>query len=184
MSECKWSTVRGYPGYSVSTDGKVMSYKRKAEGAEIAQSLDFYDNPSVKLYVDKKAKHMTVARLVADAFIDNPRCLTKLIHIDQNPLNNDVTNLAWADATLFDVWNDIDFRICNNRFIIVCPQMGKALTSVKIAAMYTGRTKSEIMHSIKTGETVKGLNFRVCGQMSSFDLFRLRFGLVRRVCEV
>lgn len=47
------------------------------------------------LYKDGKSSHAAVHRLVAEAYIPNPNNLPVVDHIDDNPFNNQVSNLQW-----------------------------------------------------------------------------------------
>ena len=44
----------------------------------------------------KQRKIFAIHRLVSQAFIDNPNNLPQVNHIDENKLNNSVTNLEWC----------------------------------------------------------------------------------------
>ena len=80
--------------YEVDTDGRVFSkYKNR------------YMNPSrhkngylfVDLFVTSKIhKVLSVHRLIAKAFIPNPKNLPCVNHKDENPSNNSVDNLEWC----------------------------------------------------------------------------------------
>lgn len=54
---------------------------------------------AVQLRKDGQGKSYYVHRLVALAFIPNPRNLETIDHIDGNKLNNDVSNLQWLSRT-------------------------------------------------------------------------------------
>lgn len=51
----------------------------------------------VKLATFKGWREFYIHRLVAQAFIPNPRCKPLVHHVDGNPANNDVSNLVWVD---------------------------------------------------------------------------------------
>ena len=54
---------------------------------------------TVELFdVNGKSKRLLIHRLVAMAYIPNPDDLPQINHIDENPLNNAVSNLEWCTA--------------------------------------------------------------------------------------
>ena len=87
--------VKGYPDYFVYEDGRVWSAKTnkflKPNHSERGYA-------SVELFNKKGSKRILVHRLVARAFIPNPLNLPQINHKDENPTNNDVSNLEWCTS--------------------------------------------------------------------------------------
>ena len=108
----EWKPVVGYEGlYEVSNRGNVKSLPRKVAifikgthsetfrpGASLKSYVTSNGREQVTLYKNGREKHWNVHRLVALAFIPNPRNLPQINHKDENPLNNRVDNLEWCDA--------------------------------------------------------------------------------------
>jgi len=94
-----WKSVVGYEGlYEVSNRGNVRSLK-----CGRVRPMKKHINPRKyeKLCLTKNnMKHtVSVHRLVGEAFLMPINDKTTIDHIDQNPSNNDLTNLRWADMT-------------------------------------------------------------------------------------
>lgn len=97
-----WKNVVGFEGeYIVSNYGNVISLPRVSEHSKnIKYNMDgkqlkyvFRSGyPSVYLY----DKYYFVHRLVAQAFIPNPRNFPEVNHKDENPANCHVDNLEWC----------------------------------------------------------------------------------------
>lgn len=85
-----WETL-----YSVSSDGRVFSH-RKQSFLKPRESMDGYNR--VCLCGEKGRYEYRVARLVAEAFIDNPDKETKsqVNHKDFNRKNDLISNLEWV----------------------------------------------------------------------------------------
>lgn len=66
---------------------------------ELKLSLDEKGRPKVTLTNSKGKKTLTVSRLVAIAFVENPKPLEYDIvcHRDDNPQNNYYKNLEWGN---------------------------------------------------------------------------------------
>lgn len=98
-----WKPVCGYEGfYEVSNCGRIKSlvawngheyYHRKKI---MKQSRTTTGYKKVELYKDGKRKSHKVHRLVAIAFIPNPKNKPHINHIDGNTVNNSVDNLEWC----------------------------------------------------------------------------------------
>lgn len=105
LMEASEATIPGFPLYTVTPDGYVYSYRAKKGGprnalthvARRAKSGAVYSG--VNLFLDGKNYFKFVHQLVAICFLPPPRADQKLVrHLDGNPQNNHVSNLAWGNA--------------------------------------------------------------------------------------
>ena len=92
-----WKDIQGYEGlYEVSNFGNVRSLKfGKIKYLKPADDGNGYNH--VILCKNGQKKHFRIHRLVANAFIDNPKNLPQINHKDENKLNNKVENLEWCN---------------------------------------------------------------------------------------
>jgi len=102
--------ISGYEGlYAVTKDGRVWSYPKPCSSKNgMWLKLQLFTNrnnrgrPHVQYTVGlaKYGKRTTylVHRLIAQAFLPNPKHKPQINHIDGNPLNNNISNLEWATA--------------------------------------------------------------------------------------
>ncbi len=96
MSEVEtFVKIEGFEKYEVSNLGKVRNIK---SGRVLKTSLN--NNGYLRLFLCKnnKRKHLYLHRIIATAFIDNPDEKPCVNHIDENKLNNDLSNLEWCTA--------------------------------------------------------------------------------------
>lgn len=104
MADEKWKDVPGYEGlYQVSDFGRVKSLDRidtenHFRKGQIMKQKYLRGYARVALRNGKHQKEYQVHRLVAIAFIPNPKNLPQVNHKDCNPGNNQVENLEWCDA--------------------------------------------------------------------------------------
>ena len=87
--------VPGYETYRVFQDGRVWSGKR-APGQFLKPRGNGAGYFQVTLFGDKIAKRMSVHRLVAMAYIENPGNKPMVDHINQVRNDNRISNLRWA----------------------------------------------------------------------------------------
>ena len=140
--DAEWRPIYGHPGYYVSRHGEVLSIDSKNR----YRYLRFYHNKYGHCYVDlshngKKTKCL-VHRLVAEAFIPNPQHYPIVMHKDDDPTNNEVTNLCWGTAAdnLHDCMN-------KGRFFtkpVYCYETGETFNSCAEAADAFGVSRSLI----------------------------------------
>ena len=87
-----WKDIEGYEGlYQISNQGRVKNIKRNKF---LSQSQGRYC--SVTLSGNCKKEYPLIHRLVGKAFIPNPENYPLVMHSDNNPLNNNVSNLKWG----------------------------------------------------------------------------------------
>ena len=103
-----WKDVVGFEGiYQISNNGKLRSLDRivvaKAGWVKREKGMDIKTNTiqnsgyvKVDLHKNGKAYGKLLHRLVAEAFIENPRNYPQINHKDQNKLNNSADNLEWC----------------------------------------------------------------------------------------
>lgn len=95
-----WKKIKDFPKYAVSDSGEV---KNIASGITISQRTTSNGYLRVNLRRGnikyEKPKSLTVHRLVAEAFLDNPNNFSQVNHIDGNKKNNAASNLEWCTAS-------------------------------------------------------------------------------------
>ncbi|ANY28833.1 HNH endonuclease [Lactococcus phage 4R15L] len=85
--------IEGFENYEVSNLGKIRNIK---SGKILKPILRRDGYLTHNLYGHNKQKHLLLHRILATAFIDNPEEKPCVNHIDENKLNNDLSNLEWC----------------------------------------------------------------------------------------
>ena len=92
-----YKNIPGYNGkYQVSNLGNVRSLQCKEPRILQQFDRDKCGHKYVELCKDGVSKKFLIHRLVAEAFIPNPDNLPIVMHKDNDPLNNHVSNLKWG----------------------------------------------------------------------------------------
>lgn len=96
-----WKPIPGYEDrYEISNYENVASlrYARGSNRRLLKQSVNTWGYSQVTLSKDKVKTNVTVHRLVAEAFVENPNNLPQINHIDEDKSNNHADNLEWCDS--------------------------------------------------------------------------------------
>lgn len=86
--------IPGFPDYEITDSGKVFSNKRGSRVELSPSTTNGYEK--VTLSNKSKKGNFQVHRLVAQAFIKNPKRLTIVNHRDGSKTNNKLANLEWV----------------------------------------------------------------------------------------
>lgn len=154
-----WKAIDGKHPYEVSDMGRVRN-------ADTMRVLKPCPNAKGYMRVQICGKKYRVHRLVAAAFIPNPRDLPQINHKDGNKGNNSADNLEWCDQMenyLHAVDNGLVANRAKPRPIVV--DGSQEYKSVAEAARATGSNPDAVRKCLK-GEclTAKGHTFQDKGR--------------------
>ena len=96
-----WKPIIDFPDYAVSSLGRIKRVKvgrgTNAKNGILKRGVS--KKGYFRVYLSKNSKQYTKAvhRLVAQAFVPNPRNLPQVNHLDTNKKNCKVSNLEWSD---------------------------------------------------------------------------------------
>lgn len=144
----EWKEIPGYEGlYEVSTSGRVRSLRqgtriKDKESRIMMQKRDNHGYFRVNLYKGGKCKAELVSRLVALAFVENPKGYKEVGHDDDNKENNSVENLYWTDRKENLTHNGLHLRIRDLRQ----KNIQKVVDALAIPVIAT---------NVKTGESIR-----------------------------
>ena len=94
--------------YIIYSDGRVYS---KCSGIFLKPKIDKAGYANVTFCDKGKRRYFKVHQLVARMFIPNPNNYDQVNHLDENKLNNDVSNLEWSTPYLNSNYGSRNKRI-------------------------------------------------------------------------
>lgn len=168
-----WKDIDGFPGYQISSKGRVRSFRdSRGNISTHYKTLKLLLNKDNYFYVDlytmdRKPVHKRIHRLVMDTFV-GPRPDLVVNHINGDKHDNNLTNLEWvtpaqnstlaAEAGLYKT-HPIKIVETDEKF-----------KSVKECAHSLGVHPSDISH-VMSGklESIKGLHFEYIS-MDEYEL--------------
>lgn len=104
-----WKDIQGYEGlYQVSNLGRVKSLTKNVI---MKQHLGRNGYFQLNLFKDHKHHPCDVHKLVAKAFIPNPKHLSCINHLDETKTNNNVNNLEWCSKSYNNSYNNRAIKI-------------------------------------------------------------------------
>ena len=157
-----WKNIEGFEGaYMVSNLGRVKSLKRerKTKGGVLVEvperilklNTDKDGYKEAALSKDAKLYYFRVHRLVAFAFIPNPHNLPLINHKDENPANNEVSNLEWCNQS---------YNTSYSNYKISHPVLldGVWFPSIRAAARSIGTCGHALIYRLKVGGKFRGIH--------------------------
>ena len=131
-----WKDIPGYEGlYQVSNLGQVRSlnYNHTGRPELLSQGNNGDGYKHVILYKNNSHRKGKIHRLVAEAFLENPKKLPCVNHKDENKSNNCVDNLEWCTHKYNSNYGTNRQRCAEKMFLPVnCyDKRGKLLKSYK-----------------------------------------------------
>lgn len=140
--------IPGYEGqYAVTSCGKVWSHKRKKF---LKPSLNGDGYQQVTLCKDGKRKCHGVGRLVALAYIPNPKNKPDVNHKDEVRTHNWVNNLEWMTEKENCNYGSHGKRISDARKkAIYCVELDRVFPSSKDAAQELGLNAGNLCSCLK-----------------------------------
>ena len=108
-----WKPIKNFPGYDISDYGRVRTW-RDSQGRTYGRSMSHIITqdkakhggyPSVRIVKNGHYKHLCVHKLVLESFRSERKKGFECRHLDGNPQNNHLDNLAWG--TSLENKNDI-----------------------------------------------------------------------------
>ncbi len=91
--------VIGYENYMVNEKGEFFTKPRQGSFSKITKMKTWFDKNGyerISFRNNGKRKFFLAHRIIAEAFIPNPKNKSQINHIDSNPSNNSINNLEWC----------------------------------------------------------------------------------------
>ena len=149
-----WKPITRFGLYEVSSSGLVRNIKT---GRILRQNESKGGYRTVLLCSPNCTKRFLVHRLVATAFIPNPKGLPEVNHKDGIKENNTVDNLEWCTKSE----NQQHRRNILKKGLrkVQCTETGTVYESIKSAAEQNGTYIPDIVRACQKGSTAAGFHW-------------------------
>lgn len=135
----EWKVIEGTYGLlEVSSEGRIKSNMR--DGRILKQQSDKKGYCRVRVTVKREQKSFKVHRLVASAFVPNPKGLPQVNHIDGNKQNNRADNLEWV-SNMQNARHALESGLWENVLSASCRTNEARKTPIVSVDCKTGETK-------------------------------------------
>ena len=163
----EWRSIPGMAHYEVSNVGQVRSLDRvilmkngvarKFKGREIAQVIAKTGHRTVHLYEDTELMVKSVHRLVLEAFDRSPKGNEVCRHLNGDPNDNRIENLAWGTYS-DNAFDRVEHGNHEKRNRTHCPR-GHALMEPNLVRyeMKRGHRKCKACHRARSWCERRGL---------------------------
>lgn len=160
-----WKTIPDLPRYDISNRGRLRNTNT---GKILKTRISRLGYEAVTISYNKVKYFRSIHRLVAQSFIPNPQNKPEVNHIDENKLNNDITNLEWVtrkENVNHGTW--IERKITANQKPIYAFKdgVGAEFTSAKQFATQYDVNPTNVTQALKrlnkdgSKKTIKGFTF-------------------------
>ena len=139
-----WKDIKGYENkYQISNLGRVKSlnYLRTKKEKILKSHFDKDGYLILNLCKNGKIKNVRVHRLVAEAFLSNPRNYNVINHKDENKQNNNINNLEWCSMKYNNYYGSHLEKIKKK---VICVELNKKFESILEASKILKINKSDI----------------------------------------
>ncbi len=168
----EWRDIKNYEGlYEVSNFGNVRSLNRKVYRrfswviirGKTLKPVCVKGYYKVMLCKNGKSKCCAIHRLVAEAFIMNPKNYPEVNHKDENKANNNVNNLEWCTHSYnMNYGTILDKKRVKQGHKVRCVETGKEYESIRAAANAVKSTHQSIASCLQgKTKTAKKLHWEL-----------------------
>ena len=156
-----WKDIKGWEGlYQVSDQGEIKNIKTGFRTHDI-NSCGYHRITLYNKDHDPPKERFLVHRLVASTFIDNPKNLPVVNHVDLNIDNNSVDNLEWTTTRDNELYSKYcgskiykPYRVCWNNG---CINDYDTLSELASILNVTNRCVTNWLHGISKGYVNYGI---------------------------
>lgn len=149
----QWKEVVGFGDpFEVSSFGRLRANNKLMKATDNGNGY-----LRINRHIGGKQVTLYVHKLVAQMFIDNPRGLTEVNHLDENKQNNNVANLVWCTHKENCQYGTRNIRAGEKHArAIVCVETGAKYNSVSEAAQAIGCGKTAISNCLNGRSKTSG----------------------------